>query len=247
MKKDEKLHPRAEHPLFPFPADAQDLDLSTRDISWIYVMRGGETAPKRWPAAELLHEQQILDAYGGGQYTLRARNEAMSRWTASREVRLPGAPKPLHEAELVPAAPSAPTNASVPEISSPGLRDALAVAAVLGPFVLQMLEAGARRAEAQTNLLVQVLANKNPGMNEQMMQTLLSASLARNPGQETFGLMQQAMTLGMQMGANSQGGGDGEIVNSFVEGMSQVVELERLKKEQAQARAAKPHNAGQAT
>lgn len=240
MKKDDKIHPRAEHPLFPFPADAQDLDLSNRDISWIYVFRGGDCAPKRWPATELVDESQIVEAYGGGQYTLKARNESMARWTASRDLRLPGPSKPLHEAIAVPVAPSPPASVAVPDISSPGLRDALAVMAVLGPFALQWMEASARRSEAQTNLLIQIVGAKSPGMSEQMMQTLLAASLQRNPGQETFGLMQQAMQLGMQMGANSGGNGDENLIDSFANGMAQMVEMERLKTEQAKLKAQTP-------
>lgn len=217
-----KAHTRAEHALFPFPSDTTD-DHSERDISWIYVYRDGSVAPKKWPATELVDEETLFEAYGGGRFTLKARNEQNSRWTASRELRLEGRPKPLNQ-EAAPEAVQAPALAPQMEVSSSAVRDGLAIASVLGPLLLQMMEASARRSEAQTNLMIQLFANKNTAPNEQLINLMAQAAFNRNPGQEQFAMLQQAMQLGMQL---KSGDGDNTI-EQMLEGFGQFIELQKI-------------------
>lgn len=233
-KKGGAAHPRANHPLFPVPVDAQDADLESRDIHWIYVYRGSEVALKKWRFDELTDEEQLFEQYGGGQYTLKARDEAKARWTASRELRLGGPSKPLNEA-APPAPVAAPVAAPSVDVSSPGLRDVLAVASVLGPLLLQYANASAARADAQNALLLQVLARNNNGQNEQIMSTLLAAALQRNPGQENLAMLQNALQLGMQIGAQGGEGDEANLMEQFQNGIGQVIELERLKNERMRA------------
>ena len=219
-------HPNAEHPLFPIPVDAQDVDLSERDITFIYVSRGGETARKRL-ASDLLDEEQLFEEYGGGHFILKARNQANSRWTATREVRLAGPSKPLNpEAAAPPAAPAQPTTPNF-EVSSSAVRDGLAIASVLGPLFLQWADTSARRSEAQTNLLIQLVGGRNQGPNDQLVNLMAQAAFNRNPAQEQFALIQQAMQMGAQMGARG-GDDDGDMFDKFNDGFANFVELQKV-------------------
>lgn len=243
-KKSGAAHVRAFHPLFPVPADADEADFAERDIHWIYIYRGADVATKVYKFDELQDEEQLHAEYGGGRYTLKARDERRARWTASRELSLPGPSLPLDKNQA-PAA--APVPAASPVVAptmadgcSPGIRDALAIVAVAGPIVAQMLDASARRSEAQTQLLIQLVASKNSPQSEALQSALLQAAIQRNPGQETFALMQNAMQMGMQMGMNAGGGGGDGDISDVLEGMSQFVELEKIKAQRQAPQAPPP-------
>jgi len=138
------------HPLFP--ADSPDTD--PPEVLAIHVMRSPDgTHHRPFDPTELTSLEQIYSMFGGGTYTLVARN---NRWvTARRTVTLPGKPLPLNPP--VPTAeddePESPR--AIYQPAPPSSDHTLLLA------LLQMMQA---QAKSQTDLMIAMMtANASSG------------------------------------------------------------------------------------
>jgi hypothetical protein len=236
-------HPNAMHPLFPIAADAVDADLTTRDISWIYIKRNGEQAPQKFAAKDLQEEDDIFSRFGGGKYELRARDETKARWTAYRDLVLPGAPRPLDGSEL-PAPTHNATAAPSGEGVSSWVKDIVAIGSVLVPVIGSMLDSAAKSNAANTQMLIACMTQNKPAGPDPVMLKLLDAAMAKNPSQEMAAMLQTGIQLGSQTAMANAEQDLGSTMGTVIEGINAVTEMQKVKLAQEQASAGKPAGSG---
>lgn len=163
---------KASHPLFP----AEGPDQDPPEIISIHIARAGSgTCPHAWEPDELTSLEQIDEMFGGGTYTLTARDHA--HFSARRTVTLPGPSKPLNLYGDEPPQAAAPQPA-------PGVPGAPMGEGILLAVLRMMQEASAN----QTTMLMAMMKDKEAGARESlaMIQTINQNAMA----QQTQGFTQ---------------------------------------------------------
>jgi len=154
---------QAAHPLFPASGPEED----PPDVVTIHVMRIPDgTHIRPFDAAELTSLEQVYEMWGGGNYTLIARDQ--SYITGKVTVRLPGESLPLNPVRQ-PDARSAEQHDLDARPGAPATSDSMMVTMMLA--VMKMMS---DQSAQQTQLVVSMLGQGQQGANSHVatMQTL---------------------------------------------------------------------------
>lgn len=157
------------HPLFPASDDSSD----PPEVLRIHVQRTPDgTHYRAFAPEELTDYQQIYEMFGGGQYTLLARNE--HRITGRTTVTLPGRSKPLNpsseDERPQPQPPPIPTQA-VPS-SDPNFM--IAMLQMMQQNTAAMMQMMMKQGESQTQMMLAMMQQGSGSAREhiQVMQAL---------------------------------------------------------------------------
>ncbi len=193
---------RSGHPLFPLDPEKHQ---NQGEIAWIYVRRGGVTAPKIFSAEELTDEEQLYEQFGGGSYELKAKDRDKRQWTASALLTLAGAPKPLAPPSVPEREPAissmdgSPLPAWLTQILPVG---AAVISAILTPFANAQKEAATAHAES-LKVLAGVLGGRN---NDAFNSKLLELAIARGHQEGSPDKVLDGVLTTLQAGMELQAG-----------------------------------------
>lgn len=188
------------HPLFPLDPEKHQ---NQGEIAWIYVRRGGVTAPKIFSAEELIDEEQLYEQFGGGSYELKAKDRDKRQWTASALLTLAGAPKPLAPPSVPEREPSSMDGSPFPAWLTQILPVGGAlISAILTPFANAQKEAATAHAES-LKVLAGVLGGRS---NDAFNSKLLELAVARGSGEGSPDKVLDGVLTALQAGMELQAG-----------------------------------------
>ncbi len=139
------------HPLFPAP----DEDGDPPRVCSIHIQRNGETYPAKFAPEQLTELEQIAAAWGGGRYTLIARDER--RITAQVTYQIPGKSKPFvpeGELEQQSAAPA-------PLAHPPATSDAMAILTFVSQQQSNSMQMMLQMSQHQSEMMLAMMRSQS--------------------------------------------------------------------------------------
>jgi hypothetical protein len=137
------------HPLFP----AADEDEDPPRVVSIHVQRNGETFPAKFAPEQLTDLEQLAASWGGGRYTLIARDER--RITAQATYVIPGKSKPfIPEGDLEASVPAAP-------IIPHGGSDAMAILTFVSQQQAQSMQMMLQMSQHQSEMMMAMMKQQS--------------------------------------------------------------------------------------
>lgn len=240
------------HPLFPPLDDAKDPPVFERIGVSRLESRGPVWVPRSFAPEEIQDLDDLYARFGGGTYELVARAAATQRIVARRVYTIPGKSKPLDGEPAAEAAAPTP----VPQFVAPSDRNEDRFLALITLMMQQQAQSQQMMMQLITTVLastkqeskdfVQAMASLN-GQDKATMGAVLQAVMANagkgggggsgNPVEDAGHMLVNMLQIVETMKASAgeiMGGGpssEGGLMKDFVQAMSSMESLARMKRE----------------
>lgn len=244
------------HAIFPYESETEaDGDEDPRDISYLRVGRREGAgafvwAPATFAASDLPDWPAVFEQFGGGCYTIVARDSKNGRITARvNDYVMPGAPKPLvpHADPAPIAAPAAPTApASAPANSLATLATIVGVLTPIVAPVLAYLAEGRKshdammlgiltQARGDSQATAQAMVRAAETSQTTMAQYFSNLAAHAGGGRDGGGGAAELIQLGATLAQRSSGGDGGDLLATLSQIASGAEAMATAKREEIAA------------